>query len=314
MVGDKTLVTVIVITYNSSRTVLQTLESVKKQTYENIQLVISDDGSKDDTIALCEDWLKENKEHFASVDLVKTEINTGTPANCNRAYAKSKGEWIKLIAGDDLLLPNCVQDFMTFVSTKPECDIACSKFSSFVCEDSIISRKMCLPKKQFLDRFYYCKTPKEQLYLYIETTANITPSLFYRKSLVEAVGGFNEDYWLFEDTPFVVEVLKSNHRLFYLDKETVLYRKDTPSVTRDVTHTTFFRTNFIDCNLKFRKEKIYPLYKWYDVKFWVNEYSFRLLYYFTVNVLRNRRTKLNQVVYNLVKALNPYYLIQYVTK
>jgi glycosyltransferase involved in cell wall biosynthesis len=46
------LVSIIIITYNSSRYVLETLESIKSQTWDNIQLIVSDDGSRDNT-ALC---------------------------------------------------------------------------------------------------------------------------------------------------------------------------------------------------------------------------------------------------------------------
>lgn len=309
MVNDSPLVTVIVITYNSSKTVLQTLDSVKNQTYKNIQLVISDDGSIDSTVELCKGWVSENKNFFYAIDFLTVTTNTGTPGNCNRACAKSKGEWIKLIAGDDLLLSNCIEDFVGFVSKMNMCDIVCSKFCSFICENGTITRTGILPKKEFLDKFNSCKTSLEQLYLYIETTANITPALFYKKSLVDEVGGFNEKYRIFEDTPFVVEVLKHHHKLYYLDKETVLYRKDSPSVTRDMTRQFFFRAAFIDCNIKFRKENVYSLYKWYNFNFWMKEYSFLLLYHFTIKVLKNRRTRKNQIIYNIVKALNPYYLI-----
>lgn len=52
------LVSVIVITYNSSKYVLETLNSVAAQTYDNIELIISDDCSKDNTVEICRNWLK----------------------------------------------------------------------------------------------------------------------------------------------------------------------------------------------------------------------------------------------------------------
>ena len=58
------LVSIIVITYNSSKYVLETLESAKAQTYENIELIISDDGSTDDTIKICKNWLEKNQDRF----------------------------------------------------------------------------------------------------------------------------------------------------------------------------------------------------------------------------------------------------------
>ena len=55
------LVSISVITYNSSKYILDTLDSVKAQTYPNLELVISDDCSTDNTIDLCKDWVKRTK-------------------------------------------------------------------------------------------------------------------------------------------------------------------------------------------------------------------------------------------------------------
>ena len=109
------LVSVAVITYNSSKYVLETLESIKAQTYKNIELIISDDCSTDNTMQLCKKWCEQNEDRFARIQYVEVEQNTGVSANCNRAEDACEAEWVKLIAGDDLLLPNCVTDFMEYV-------------------------------------------------------------------------------------------------------------------------------------------------------------------------------------------------------
>src|SRR5450759_2313112 len=100
---DQPLVSIIVVTYNSSKYVLETLESAKAQTYQNIELVVSDDCSTDDTVEICRKWIEENNDRFVRTTLVTSPENKGIPANCNRGIKASKGEWIKLIAGDDLL-------------------------------------------------------------------------------------------------------------------------------------------------------------------------------------------------------------------
>ena len=103
------LVSVAVITYNSSKYVLDTLESIKAQTYKNIELIISDDSSTDNTMQLCKDWCDQNKDRFVRIQVIEPEKNTGVAANCNRAEAACEGDWVKLIAGDDMLLPDCIE-------------------------------------------------------------------------------------------------------------------------------------------------------------------------------------------------------------
>ena len=97
------LVTIGVITYNSAGTIVETLESVKKQTYGNIELIISDDASKDNTVEICRDWLERNASRFSRVEMITTDVNTGTCGNCDRLLEKTTGLWLRILAADDIL-------------------------------------------------------------------------------------------------------------------------------------------------------------------------------------------------------------------
>ena len=110
------LVSVYVVTYNSAEYVIETLNSVYNQTYNNIELIITDDASTDNTIELCKRWLNNHQDRFSDVQLVTSTINTGISANCNRAVKVAKGYWLKGIAGDDILLPNCVKSADAVIS------------------------------------------------------------------------------------------------------------------------------------------------------------------------------------------------------
>ena len=106
------LVSIVVITYNSSKYVLETLESIKAQTYQNIELIISDDCSTDNTFEICKEWLLINKSRFKKAELVTTSRNGGIAANVNNAIKYCKGTWIKNIAGDDILFNTCIDDYI----------------------------------------------------------------------------------------------------------------------------------------------------------------------------------------------------------
>lgn len=108
-------VSVIVITYNSSKYVLETLESVKDQDYPNIELIVSDDCSTDDTFEICKKWVDENKSRFSRATVVQTEKNGGICVNYNRGLKEVQGEWVKYIAGEDILMPNCISAFVTSI-------------------------------------------------------------------------------------------------------------------------------------------------------------------------------------------------------
>lgn len=78
------LVFIIVFTYNSSKYLLETLESAKAKTYRNIELIVSDDCLTDDTVKLCKKWIDNNRTRFVRAELIITDTNTGIAANCDR--------------------------------------------------------------------------------------------------------------------------------------------------------------------------------------------------------------------------------------
>src|SRR5574344_829558 len=106
------VVSIIVITYNSSRFVLETLESAYRQTYQDIELIVSDDCSTDDTFSICQQWAEAHKSRFVHTLCTQTPHNGGITNNCNHALKFAQGKWIKYIAGDDILKDNCIERYI----------------------------------------------------------------------------------------------------------------------------------------------------------------------------------------------------------
>src|SRR5690606_6319626 len=100
------LVSVVVVSYNQSQYIEENLESIKNQTYSNIELIVSDDASTDNSVETFETWLKENdysaKKNFH-------QLNTGLATVLNECIAMATGKYIKLIAADDFLHPEYVE-------------------------------------------------------------------------------------------------------------------------------------------------------------------------------------------------------------
>ncbi|MGV8947019.1 MAG: glycosyltransferase family 2 protein [Lutibacter sp.] len=110
---DQPLVSIIVITYNSSKYALETLEGAKTQTCQNIEIIISDDCSTDNTIEICRNWLGENKENFVDQNLLlQLKIQEYQPIVIGE-FMLQKGEWIKIIVEDDMFKVNTITDFIS---------------------------------------------------------------------------------------------------------------------------------------------------------------------------------------------------------
>ena len=217
------LVSIIVITYNSSKYVLETLESAKEQTYQNIELIISDDSSQDDTVEICKNWLLQNRDRFVRTDLITVDKNTGVSANCNRGVKVSKGEWIKMIAGDDLLCDKCIESNVTFANSNIDCLVNFSTVLQFVNKDGVKTFIDKFPTKE--QKFFFNQNSKLQyLQLLEHNFVWNTPSFFIYASLLKKAGLFDEEFIMLEDYPFWLKLTKMGFKLNYFDITTVHYR------------------------------------------------------------------------------------------
>lgn len=104
MIEQKPLVSISIPAYNSAATIKKTIESVLKQTYTKLEIIVVDDQSKDSTCAIVEAIQKEceKKEDFR-LQLIKNEKNLGMSGNWSECLSVAKGEFVKLICADDLL-------------------------------------------------------------------------------------------------------------------------------------------------------------------------------------------------------------------
>ena len=230
--NNQPLVSVPVITYNSSKFVLETLESIKAQTYQNIELIISDDCSTDNTVDLCRKWVEENKKRFNRTQIITSEINMGVSANLNRAEVACQGNWVKFLDGDDLLLPTCVQDYMDFVLEYPETIYMFSRIEAFGASEE---RNKYYTEKVF-DYTIFDLDAKQQYEKLIWQNCIMSSTCMYNRKKNAELGLKNDErISLLEDWPRWINVTKKGIRLSFLDKVEVRYRLHEKSLSTSGT-------------------------------------------------------------------------------
>ena len=237
------IITVVVYTYNSSEFILETLDSIKRQTYPNLMLCISDDCSSDSTVELCKEWIGENKGRFIKTKLLTSDRNTGISANANRAWDACETEFIKDIAGDDVLLPNCIQDYVAFIQEHPEAIVVFSRVKPFTIEYGIKQWK----KESWHNYSFFEWTPEEQ-YHYLIHNGNCLPaaSCFYNVEKLRAIGfRHDERIPLLEDYPKWIMLARKRIKFDFLDKHTVGYRINEKSLSVGYYTPQFFKSNML---------------------------------------------------------------------
>ena len=220
-VDSKPTVTVSVSTYNSSKFVVETLESIKKQTWDKLILQISDDCSTDNTVDVCREWIGKNKDRFEDTRIIEVDHNTGVSANANRAWDACTTEYYKGIAGDDLLLPNCIEDNMAYVTKHPDAIFVFSRAKAFG-----VSRERCdRHEKKVFDYSFFQMTPEQQYDRIKYGSCLPAASCFCNIKKIREIGMRHDERIPFlEDRPKWITVIRKRIKFHFFDKETVLYR------------------------------------------------------------------------------------------
>lgn len=112
------LVSYCIITYNQEHCIRETLESAISQNYENMEIIISDDNSTDNTYNIIQDFF-EHYEGCFNIILNKNPQNLFITGNLNKAIELSHGKYIIFSAGDDTKTgPDSVRQFVKFIKDK----------------------------------------------------------------------------------------------------------------------------------------------------------------------------------------------------
>lgn len=284
-VNREPLVSVGIITYNSSIYISEALESVYNQTYQNIELIVSDDGSKDDTVQIVEKWLHNKSSRFVETKLLTVEHNTGTTKNCNRLLRACKGEFMKTFAGDDVLFPDAIEKYVSFIKDRPEVKWAFAKairYNEKISDEYIMQGGLNYDIINSITK----RSQKDQFRRLVISNFLWYPTHFFRRSLLESIGGYDESFGIYEDYPRNLRLYRNGEQCFFLDEYTVGYRYTNKSV---VNNPDFILNKNIR-RLAFVARKRFAL----DKLTWVEVMGTYLLYgldmFFAIPFM-NKRTK-----------------------
>lgn len=119
MSGNSPLVSVLIPAYNHENYVQESIQSVIDQTYKNIELIVVDDGSKDNTWQKIQEMKDVCEKRFTNIHF-ETKQNEGTCATLNRLISLAEGEYIAILASDDLYKPQLIEKEYEFLSQNPD--------------------------------------------------------------------------------------------------------------------------------------------------------------------------------------------------
>jgi len=260
------LVSVVIVSYHSADTITETLDSIYDQTYPNIELVVSDDCSSDDTVAVAQQWAQTHAERFHNCIIHKNPENLGVPGNLNAGILLSHGYYIKDLAADDLLLPDAIEQYVRCCQEQGYNNL-CARVRPFFMADGVKQYGQDMP----VNTAFFEKSAQEQYPDMLVEDRIFSPAFFSTRQLLDEMGLYDPTYRFAEDYPMYLKISAAGHKLNFMDTYTVEYRQSENSLSHlrggRAVHPGFHKT----LRKFFYRVRLFPLLKHGKIKRIISE-------------------------------------------
>jgi glycosyltransferase involved in cell wall biosynthesis len=176
------IVTVITPTYNRADYIIETVASILEQGYTNLEYIVLDDGSQDDTVSLLQRYKKELT--------LERHPNMGEANTVNKGFSMAHGAIVGVVNSDDPLLPNAINNIVEFMIDHPEIGVVYPDWDMIDAEGKLITHVQTYDYSYInMLRWHHCMPG---------------PGTFFRKEVVDALNGRDPqfryvgdfDFWL----------------------------------------------------------------------------------------------------------------------
>jgi glycosyltransferase involved in cell wall biosynthesis len=215
------LVSVIIPTFNRLQWISVCLDSVKAQTYSNIEVLVVDDGSTDGTV----EWLKSQPD-YSFVQIRVQPKNGGASVARNDGIRLAKGELIAFIDSDDALLPKHIETAVSVFEKYPETGLFCCDSTLIDANGDILFGGRTWHQIQGQIRNSTPQTGFRTL-KDIFQASHIFPGFTLPKAVFEKVGDFDQSIFPMDDYDLMLRVAGSGYGVYYCDEPLALRREHT---------------------------------------------------------------------------------------
>ena len=249
---EKGLVSIVVATYNREKYVGETLESLKNQTYKNIEVVVIDDCSTDNSATVIKNWREKNKEAFKNFIYLKLPKNRDEEWANNVGMYLTAGEFIGLQYSDDLSHKDRIEREIEFFKKHPETAAVGAKYAGFKGNtDNIVSEAFWLS----YDREEIEKNYKKNIVHCVSTAA-----FLFRASMLEDIIGFKKVAYGANDWYFVHEIVNHDYIVDNINEILFYYRVHEEQKTNLMNNNEEYKAKKMK-QIKGRVSVILPIYR-----------------------------------------------------
>ena len=211
------LVSVCIPTFNGEQFIKEALNSILDQTYQNIEVLISDDNSSDRTLEIAQEF--SEKCRFP-VEIIEHQPS-GIGANWNNCLKHSNGKYIKFLFQDDILTPTCIEEMVEVIKENREVGLVSCKRDLLFEESGVkdndkwrsvygdlqkqiqmtpYKKDVLLINNSLFGSKHFLRSPLNKI--------GEPSAVFFEKELIQTVGCFREDLDQILDYEFFYRILK----------------------------------------------------------------------------------------------------------
>lgn len=266
------LVSIGVASYNNAKYVVETLDSIYNQSYSNIELIIVDDCSKDNSVEVIEKWLQGKKGRFTSVKFLRNAVNKGVCFVCNKIVENSAGKYVSLASSDDTMLELKIEKQVEILENAGD-------EVGMVYSDTYLMKEDGSPRYGYMIQLNhnYVDIPQGNVFEEL-MQRNFIPAMstLIKLSVLKKVGKYDETL-KFEDWDMWLRISKE-YQILFSDYPSVRYRINTAGLGSTIIYieqnVALFKKH-IDESLMAKNhliESIKTLYKLRKFRFILKEY------------------------------------------
>lgn len=213
--NNQPLVSVVIPCYNHEQFVQDCIQSVIDQTYENIELIIIDDGSQDNSVEKIQQMVSKCERRFNRFEF-RFRSNKGLCVTLNEAIDWSHGKYFSVLASDDLIIDDKIEFQVKYLQNNPKCGGVFGRVKVIhhtdICINKISDKNNIKIKKH---NFKDVSNHNFDLW---------APTQLIRLNLVNQINGFHESVIL-EDWYMWLKITELNYSLDSINKIFAFYRR-----------------------------------------------------------------------------------------
>jgi glycosyltransferase involved in cell wall biosynthesis len=225
MSNKEPLVSIVAACFNHSQFLEETLNSIVNQSYSNIEVVITDDGSTDNSVVLIKDWMAKNT---IKCTLIANEKNEGICKTFNKGLEKCNGKYFQVIACDDVMLVDKIEKQVAAFENSAE------EIAVIYTDAQVIDENSILVQPSFSNYWKFPENASTSFEGLLKQNTIIAPSVLVRRSTMLEMKGFDESL-CYEDWDMWLRLAKK-YQFLKLDEPLVQYRNFSTSMSQGKTY------------------------------------------------------------------------------